>query len=224
MVKLFCVSAILSVLVCSSLVGRDTSSGPDLHTVFFADIQSGYSIGDTSDAAIILKTQDGGTSWKSVYQTKLALYGIYFRNANAGWVVGASGIILHTSNGGRSWNAEKGGTDEDLLAVTADSSGAIFIVGKRATVLKSLDNGETWRRCIVPAEVDLTNVMSLPSGELFVLGRDRLFTSTDSGSSWVTHGPYKWDTLSNLAFANEKVGLLSSGQVLRTTDGGSTLS
>lgn len=221
--NVFCSSTIFAVLLWGSLLRGDIPSGPDLHRVFFADIRNGYALGTTSNTAIIFKTGDGGLSWQSVYKTKLPLYGMYFRSSGEGWVVGGAGTILCTSNGGKTWSTLASGTDEDLVAVTADSSGAIFVVGKRATVLKSTDSGETWIKRSVPAAVDLTNVASLPSGMLIVLGRDRLLTSWDSGASWTTHGPYKWDTLSGLAFANEKMGFLSSGLLFRTTDGGNTL-
>jgi len=211
------------VLLCGSSIGSDLSEGLDLHRVFFADIHNGYVLGTTSDAAIILKTRDGGGSWQTIYKARVPLYGIYFRNSDEGWVVGASGTILYTSDGGKIWSTLKSGTSEDLLGVTADSSGALFIVGKQAVVLKSSDKGKDWTKLSVPATVDFTNVLSLPSGMLLVLGRDRLLASPDSGANWATHGPYKWNTLSGFAFANEKTGFLTSGLLFRTTDGGNTL-
>jgi photosystem II stability/assembly factor-like uncharacterized protein len=222
MVKLLC-SFMMTIALCGHLAGREVPEHPDLHRVFFADTHSGYAIGTTTDKAVVFKSEDGGANWNGVYQTKLPLYGLYFRSADEGWVVGGSGTILYTSNGGKTWNGAKSGTDADLLAITADSSGSVFVVGTRGTVLKSA-TGEAWRKCAIHATVDLTNVASLPSGLLLVLGRDRLFTSSDAGTTWITHGPYKWDTFSGLAFANEKLGFLISGQLFRTTDGGNTLS
>lgn len=220
--KLMC-SFMMLIALCGRALGSDKPEHPDLHRVFFADTHTGYTIGTTIDRAVIFKSEDGGGSWNGVYQTKLPLYGLYFRNVNEGWVVGGTGTVLYTADGGKTWNRLKSGTDSDLLAITADSSGSIFAIGKRGTVLKSAAGG-AWITCAVPTTVDLTNVTSLSSGLLLVLGRDRLFSSSDAGTTWITHGPYKWDTFSGLAFANEKQGFLTSGQLFRTTDGGDTLS
>ncbi len=51
----------------------------------------------------IYKSTDGGNNWielNSGLPTDVSLYGIYFIDDNNGWVVGAYGTILKTSNGG----------------------------------------------------------------------------------------------------------------------------
>ena len=217
----FC--SVICILLCSSPMVCSESRDPDFHKVFFADSRAGYALGTTNDAAVVFKTTDGGTTWQNVYQTSVPLNGLYFLKADTGFVIGGSGTILYTSDAGKSWTLLKGGMDEDWSAITSDSRGTLFIVGKHAAVIKSLDNGKNWISCHLPGSVDLTNVASLPSGMLFVLGRDRLFTSSDSGVTWSTHGPYKWDALFGLAFASEKAGFLASGLLFQTDNGGDTL-
>jgi photosystem II stability/assembly factor-like uncharacterized protein len=204
--------------------GSDASGGrPFLRKVFFGDAYHGYALGTTNTAAVVVKTDDGGVTWDSVYQTKLPLYGIYFRSAAEGWIVGGTGTILSTSDGGVTWNVRKSGTEEDLYAVTGDASGTIFVVGKQTTVLKSTDGGANWVKCSPPTTGDLVDVLSLPSGALLVLGSNQLLKSVDSGASWVKHGPYEWTHLYALAFVDDEAGFLTAGPVLRTTDGGNTL-
>lgn len=214
---------LVGVLLRAPSAGCDVCTEPSLSKVFFADVHTGYAIGTTSDTSIVFKTSDGGITWLGVYEAKLPLYGIYFRAPDQGWIVGGAGAILSTSNAGRTWEKLSSGADQDLLDITADSAGAMFVVGNRATLLTSPDGGHSWTRLSVPTTVDLTGVASLPSGMLLVLGRDRLLTSLDSGATWTTHGPYKWDTLSRLAFVDDSLGFLTSGLLFRTTDGGNTL-
>ena len=196
---------------------------PDLHKVFFLDVQHGYALGSLPEAEIVFKTSDGGKSWVAVYQRKPALIGIYFRNPDQGWIVGREGSILSTIDGGKTWSDLASGTDQDLLAIASNSDREIFVVGRRGTFLKSDRNGKTWFKQAVPTVVDLTDVALLPNGLLQVLGRDRLLTSADFGTTWITHGPYRWDTLFELAVVNEKTIFLNSSALLQTRDGGNTL-
>ncbi|MBK7500346.1 MAG: T9SS type A sorting domain-containing protein [Ignavibacteriales bacterium] len=54
-----------------------------------------------SDGGLIIRTTDGGNSWESQFSgTKNWLTGVSFIDKNIGWVVGAFGTILHTTNGG----------------------------------------------------------------------------------------------------------------------------
>ncbi|MBK9096993.1 MAG: T9SS type A sorting domain-containing protein [bacterium] len=63
-----------------------------------------YVVGIGSQAPVrgaILKTSDGGTTWnEQFFELDKTLNGVHFVNENIGWVVGDSGTVLHTTNGG----------------------------------------------------------------------------------------------------------------------------
>jgi len=50
--------------------------------------------------------------WKLIYESQDQLYnqGLHFVDINNGWVVGDSGVIVHTTDGGFSWDAQRSGT------------------------------------------------------------------------------------------------------------------
>jgi photosystem II stability/assembly factor-like uncharacterized protein len=52
--------------------------------------------------------------------TQASLHGIAFADENTGWVVGDAGVILHSENGGISWQAQSGG-EAALAARRADA-------------------------------------------------------------------------------------------------------
>ena len=77
-----------------------------------------------------------------------ALSGIWFVDADRGWVVGTFGAIWHTGDGGATWVPQSSGTSLPLLAVQfvdADRGWAVggdFALG--GIVLRTTDGGATW--------------------------------------------------------------------------------
>ena len=59
-----------------------------------------------------------------------------------GWVVGDSGIIIHTSDGGNTWEYQESGTIEDLLSVCFVNTYNGWICGDSGVILHT-DNGGT---------------------------------------------------------------------------------
>ena len=60
--------------------------------------------GTTSDS--VRKTTNGGLNWTAPWGTnaQVGFNAIHFSDINNGWAVGKNGIVLHTTNGGSSWN------------------------------------------------------------------------------------------------------------------------
>jgi photosystem II stability/assembly factor-like uncharacterized protein len=60
------------------------------------------------DRGVILRTQDGGTSWTATTRTFGQLLATHFVNPTVGWVVGAlDDTLLHTQDGGFSWRTQQ---------------------------------------------------------------------------------------------------------------------
>lgn len=67
---------------------------------------------------VILRTDDGGQSWKPhTSGTTYILYSVTFVSPQSGWAVGLGGTILHTEDGGNSWKPQTSGTTEWLTSV-----------------------------------------------------------------------------------------------------------
>ena len=71
------------------------------------------------------------------------LYGVWFVNDQRGWIVGSSGVIETTTNGGQTWSAQPSGTRQDLQAVqfTDRHHGWIQTDGQ---ILRTADGGASW--------------------------------------------------------------------------------
>jgi photosystem II stability/assembly factor-like uncharacterized protein len=78
--------------------------------LFFANSNTGWLMpiigGAIATSDSIRKTTNGGLNWTTPWGTnaQVIFNCIHFSDVNNGWVVGKGGIILHTTNGGTSWN------------------------------------------------------------------------------------------------------------------------
>jgi hypothetical protein len=66
---------------------------------------------------------------------------IYFIDSNTGWVVGADGIILKTTNGGDNWIPQRSGTINYFESVFFIDSNTGWAVGNDGTILKTNNGG-----------------------------------------------------------------------------------
>ena len=80
-------------------------------------------------------------------QTSRALRGVSFFSRELGLIVGDSGLILGTTNGGALWTARNSNITSTLHAVAFASAVNVCAVGDSGVILVSNDSGCTWWRC-----------------------------------------------------------------------------
>jgi photosystem II stability/assembly factor-like uncharacterized protein len=120
-------------------------------------------------------------------QDDITYYSIYFSNETNGWIVGYSGIIKHSSDGGITWYSQQSGVSSNLWGVCFVNSQNGWVCGAGNTVLRTLDGGGSWQN-ISPADTsgpiyvsikfidENVGWMSSNSGEIL--------KSTNGGISW----------------------------------------
>ncbi len=227
--------------------------------VSFTDKLHGWACGDQST---LLSTDNGGETWKveriEVSQiglsedTSLAVpdiiyYSVQFIDSQNGWMVGEYGNIRHTSNGGKTWDAqheslldamlEKSGF-KDVMALGAffrvrftDQNNGIA-VGAGGAVAVTDNGGKKWRWISREGEKqDVPNMhlynVAAPGqdGRVVATGTNGLvLTSSNGGADWqpakVPGGVYTW--INGLTFGENGKGVLVGGKglILLTDDGG----
>jgi hypothetical protein len=70
-----------------------------------------------------------------------SLQDVSFTDANHGTVVGASGILLHTTNGGATWVRQSSGTNNFLNSVIFTDANIGTVVGEYGTILRTTTGG-----------------------------------------------------------------------------------
>lgn len=100
-----------------------------LHSVFAIDALQAWACG-----SILLHTVDGGKKW--IKKGDFGGNALFFINEKEGWIVGNNGVILHTQNGGSSFEIQESGTKANLYAITYDGENNLWVVGSPGIILK----------------------------------------------------------------------------------------
>jgi hypothetical protein len=143
--------------IFSPLVGKTTNGGANwsyfsfyiqnneatLRDIHFINTSEGFAVSNVwNGQGGISYTTNGGVNWSSQMFT-YALLGVDFPAANTGWVVGANGTIMRTTDRGVTWNTQTSGTSSILWGVSFADSLTGYAVGDNGTILKTTNGGVT---------------------------------------------------------------------------------
>jgi photosystem II stability/assembly factor-like uncharacterized protein len=143
-------------------------------------------------ASSILKTEDGGLTWKSgsvIANNDISqqLWGIDFANSDIGWVAGSGGFIAKTIDGGKSWSLQSVNvTNKWLRHIWAYDENIVWIVGDNGVILKSKDGGDKWDfQGYGLTTNNLNGIDGLDQNRLAIVGnKNTLLYTNDGGQTW----------------------------------------
>lgn len=92
--------------------------------------------------SLILRSADGGTTWKQLYKNSAAIFALELRADGVGYAVGQDGFALRTADGGVTWTQLTGTGKAILLGVR--SSGSKLVISGMHDMLTSADDGKTF--------------------------------------------------------------------------------
>jgi photosystem II stability/assembly factor-like uncharacterized protein len=124
----------------------------DMNAVHFTDLEHGVI---AADAGTIIRTEDGGETWKKVPPTG-PVYArnqdVYFVDAMNGWIIGREGV-RRTEDGGATWRRvdEEHKVEGNAIQFLDLERG--WVAGKFGAVYHTEDGGVTWET--VPAAGNL---------------------------------------------------------------------
>ncbi len=190
------------------------------NSVFFQTETLGFI---TCSDGTILKTNDGGKSWRQVESRNThTLNGIAFINEQIGYAVG--GIMLRTSDGGETWDSiPLSYNHSELRTIKFFSSSFGITLGNGARLL-TRNGGQTWDSFVSNNMTAVHNLFLLNEDVAYLSGlKGQLFKTVNGGNTWRIlsyNYPYY---IQSIMFINEQKGFISFYDCLmKTSDGGLT--
>lgn len=162
-----------------------TPATGNLRKVLFVNDQTGFIAGDN----ILLKTTNGGATWDNIVTT-YNINDLYFFDTSRGIASTSIGAILHTADGGATWQESPFNVGVDLGNIAFQgqtgyilSYSTIFLM----PVLKTTDGGATWETQTFPnSNMSLQGISITPAGKVWAGGFEgRLYSgsTTDNVST-----------------------------------------
>lgn len=201
----------------------------------FVNDKVGYAF---SDNGFIRKTVNGGVNWTNANLERtiepFGISGAYFFTEQEGFVVDYHGHFHKTMDGGRNWTIQSlFALRGRALAFPSDSIG--FAVGSE--IWKSTDGGDNWQKLLSNPYDNNTSYFSVQflSEEIGYIGGEdaTILKTTDGGEAWIklTFDIFvdRNALMLRLFFLDENIGFVavsngnsSTGNLLKTVDGGKT--
>jgi photosystem II stability/assembly factor-like uncharacterized protein len=218
-------------------IGSTTAT---IYEVKFIDANLGYAL---TTVGRVLKTTNGGTNWELTQTASsenlfgLGILGVNSEATTPVLVGGDIGQIVLSLDDGVTWQTKNSSvTNEILHRLSFPSESTGFVVGGSITtgnafgdILKTTDSGITWTNLAFDPGYRTYSVFFLDenTGYIGTQGPTGVYKTTNGGIDW-TQLNTGTGTSSNIVYdikfvdANLGFAMYSSGQVARTTDGGTT--
>ncbi len=166
-----------------------------IRDIYFTNLQVGFAVGGLNSCGgtgcvppggFILKTTDGGESWRNVFTPaeKVEITSVYFVNALLGFCVGDN-MIFKTTDGGQIWREQKiNNLGGKMMQIKFTSSVNGYIVCLFGKILVTGDGGATWQIKSPNGNIGYYAI-SEKDGSIFVSGQGKIIKSTNGGDSWI---------------------------------------
>jgi photosystem II stability/assembly factor-like uncharacterized protein len=201
----------------------------------FIDEHTGLAVGEYGT---IVKTTDGGESWKFIEIPWLNyLLDVDFVNNQVCYAVGQNGQIIQSTDGGENWEKQSIIYTNNLHRVRFCDETNGWIIGEKGLILHTSDGGSNWQQQISGTGEELRGIALIADSSLCVVGtKSTLLLSTNRGYHWEQvnlnmEEPIGKFDLNDVFFLDDKTGWIGlvndlvfvdskSGKIIKTTDGG----
>jgi photosystem II stability/assembly factor-like uncharacterized protein len=133
---------------------------------------------------IVLNSLFAQTGWNTLNSgASTNLYTVHFMDTDSGYVAGAGGTVLKTTDGGGSWNNVSPSGIIDI-AMLDNTPGAAVIVGNGGLIMVTTDGGASWSTASSGVSDNLYSVSFVFDVGLCGGGSQTILNSTSAGTTW----------------------------------------
>lgn len=222
----------------------------DIDKIYFLDELNGYLLVNNvfGSRSKILKTVDGGETWKTVYDIDIAgeqLNDLQFLDSSYGIAVGSGTTIVKTTTGGANWTWTTRNSSVQIVEVEIINKDVSYFGGiglgspynEGQFLLLYSDNSAITYDNIISNITDISRMWDVKDMQFFdsnngwaLLGYELqdhgvLFKTNDGGLSWTRNyvsGNIE-DNFTTICFLDSTIGYVSKdGCIFSTQDGGGT--
>jgi photosystem II stability/assembly factor-like uncharacterized protein len=194
-------------------------------------VDTGEHLIAVGDHGEILASNDGRTWAQLDVPVRSPLTAVSFADAKNGWVVGHDTVILHTTDGGKTWGLQnfQPELENPFLSVLALDKDHAIAVGAYGLIYGTADGGGTWAPVESPvikdAGLHMYSIKKLGNGDLFIAGEQGLLLdSSDGGKTWTKlKSPYEGTFFGAVPVGDKGVlacGLRGNAFISRDVHGG----
>ncbi|MBI5445733.1 MAG: hypothetical protein HY900_31515 [Deltaproteobacteria bacterium] len=151
------------------------------------------------------------------------LFAVTFVGEREGWACGRWGTILHTRDGGATWERQRTGVEATLSSVHFVDGRNGWAVGDQGTILHTADGGKRWERQLSPVSFFLMAVRFVTKDKGWIVTeRTHILHTEDGGKTWAIQFHDQDFILKSLSFSDKQNGWAVGeyGFVYHTADGG----
>lgn len=211
----------------------------ELRSCYFVDENIGYTVGE---AGLIMKTSDGGISWRSLNSgTKAWLRSVFFINELKGFCTGVEwnsfdGVLLSTENGGTTWDIRIFDSTYNTYKINQVffiDPNIGFLTCYNGKIFKTINGGTDWEYFDTELSFSFNSICFLDSNTGWIGGWNQssggeddgvILKTIDGGNHWAIASYCPYSVLS-ISFANQSSGYaVGYDGILKTSDGGQTWS
>jgi photosystem II stability/assembly factor-like uncharacterized protein len=149
------------------------------------------------------------------------------------WAVGGHGTILHTDDGGSTWQPQNSGTTVGFLSITFATPQLGWVAGEHGTILHTDDGGLTWKPQTSGTSQLIRSVAFATPQSGWAVGDNGTFLHTDDGGRiWKPQDSGTTADFFSITFVTPQLGWAAGyvstgaynpiGLILHTVDGGRT--
>ena len=199
-------------------------------SVLLSVVRNGPRIVAVGERGHIVLSDNSGRSWQQVsVPVSVTLTKVKFAGPDDGWAIGHSGVILHTGDGGQTWERQMNGVRAAEL-VYQDTEARLKKAKDAGKTTETLERELTYAKLFVDDGPDkpFLDIYCKSDKEVFVIGAYGLmFKTMDGGKTWQPWMSRVKNPGGMHLYAMEKAGgnLLIVGEqglILRSDDAGET--
>jgi photosystem II stability/assembly factor-like uncharacterized protein len=185
----------------------------------------------------LAKSTDGGNTWTNFASNAgfgalhggvpyvPMVYAVASPDPSDIWIAGEQGLIMHSANGGLTWNTQSSLTSQDILRLRFVDANNGWAVGANGTIVHTVDGGGHWTVQPSGTAAKLLDVRFVDAQNGWAVGTGTTILHTsNAGATWTVQNAGTTLGIDSIYFTDLLNGWAVGGQgnLLHTSNGGAS--